>query len=351
MYKEYVAWFMEQEFYREWLVDFPEPFNNPAFASALALAAVCMGIITVVGDIRSFLFHSRIRKKNRQLENLRLEQEIKEAQKAQVMSSQTDLLGQYMNFMMMVQRQNMTSLKGLTFEQWQVQAGKYGEGLPAERPVQVVTVEVPKTEPVRVKKEESAVMEIAQETVMDIVGEDVRTEVQDMQDENMGEILLEDLPEDIPVDITAYGECLDDAVICFTEPVELPEEVKEAEKVKEQEEPEQEVLLKKEPEPDLIPKKLTEEQVSDFEKLVSMMEASRKQQEQLRNYKEKKSAVVKNNMELLNSQLESGIRELGKQEVPEKAQEDSLNRKKAEALAKMEAEKKQSKTGRKKQKI
>ena len=85
--------------------------------------------------------------------------------------------------------------------------------------------------------------------------------------------------------------------------------------------------------------KLTEEQQSDFAKLIAMMQAQDKQKEQIGIYNQKKTEIVSQNMELLNKGLQAEAVNAGKKSKSQLG-EDALEARKKEALAAMEAEQK-----------
>ena len=87
------------------------------------------------------------------------------------------------------------------------------------------------------------------------------------------------------------------------------------------------------------PEKLTEEQQSDFAKLIAMMQAQDKQKEQIGIYNQKKTEIVSQNIELLNKGLQEEAVNAGKKSKSQLS-EDALEARKKEALAAMEAEQK-----------
>ena len=114
IYKEYVEWFEALDFFKEYMSKFPEPFNNPAFASAVVLIAVAFLLVSVMENLRNWRIGKRIKRKNRELELKRLEMQMKEEEHRKCVSE----MEEYMRFMMMAQMQNMNSLLGMSFEQW-----------------------------------------------------------------------------------------------------------------------------------------------------------------------------------------------------------------------------------------
>lgn len=140
IYEQYLEWFTEQGFYLDYLINLPEPLNNPTFASAVVLVAGVMVASSVIGSIKSWAFHRKIVKKNRELEELRANQRLEDAKREQERKLQReaerdadrnmmrDMMSQYQEFMAMVHAQNamgqMMSLKNMTFDQWQMQMYK-----------------------------------------------------------------------------------------------------------------------------------------------------------------------------------------------------------------------------------
>lgn len=140
IYEQYLEWFTEQGFYLDYMINLPEPLNNPTFASAVVLVAGVMIVSSVVGQVKSWAFHRKIVKKNRELEEFRANQRLEDAKREQERKLQReaerdadrnmmrDMMSQYQEFMAMVHAQNamgqMMSLKNMTFDQWQMQMYK-----------------------------------------------------------------------------------------------------------------------------------------------------------------------------------------------------------------------------------
>lgn len=152
IYEQYLSWFTSQDFYLDYLINLPEPLNNPTFASAVVLIVGFMIVSSVIGNLKSWAFHKKIVKKNRELEELRANQKLEDARREQERKLQReaerdadrnmmrDLMNQYQEFMAMVHAQNtlgqMMSLKNMTFDQWQMQMYKQQANSVIETPSQ-----------------------------------------------------------------------------------------------------------------------------------------------------------------------------------------------------------------------
>lgn len=89
---------------------------------------------------------------------------------------------------------------------------------------------------------------------------------------------------------------------------------------------------------------LTDEQESDFARLVAMMASEEKQKGQISSYNQKKSEATQKNIEALDSQISSSIEDEKDGKPTKKASnDDALEKQKKEALARIEAEKNQTK--------
>ena len=306
-YQGFVRWFESLRFYKEYMSKFPEPLCNPAFASLVVAVAVLCVSWSIVEGIRNWRLRCRIRRKTKRLEEKRIENQLKE----ESVMKQKNELDEYMRFMMLAQLQNMTSLQSLTFEQW--------KGNLATVPAVYREVEVVK-HPEEVQPEEqitpntSAVQETTQ------ISDDLQVnEVSQMQEETLY------IPT--PIDETNLPKLLKEEAESKSEETE---ETVIGESV---------TLLTVEQPREESQEKLTEEQQSDFAKLIAMMQAQDKQKEQIGIYNQKKTEIVSQNMELLNKGFQAEVVNAGK-ESNSKAYEDALEQRKREALVAMEAEQK-----------
>ena len=306
-YQGFVQWFESLRFYKEYMSKFPEPLCNPAFASLMVAVAVLCVSWSIVEGIRNWRLRCRIRRKTKRLEEKWIENQLKE----ESAMKQKNELDEYMRFMMLAQLQNMTSLQSLTFEQW--------KGNLATVPAVYREVEVVK-HPEEIQPEEqlapktSAVQETTQ------ISDDLQVnEVSQMQEETLY------IPT--PIDETNLPKLLKEEAESKSEETE---ETVTWESV---------TLLTVEQPQEESPEKLTEEQQSDFAKLIAMMQAQDKQKEQIGIYNQKKTEIVSQNIELLNKGLQEEAVNAGKKSKSQLS-EDVLEARKKEALAAMEAEQK-----------
>ena len=301
IYKEYVEWFEALDFFMEYMSKFPEPFNNPAFASAVVLIAVAFLLVSVMEHLRNWRIGKRIKRKNRELELKRLELQMKEEEHRKRVSE----MEEYMRFMMMAQMQNMNSLLGMSFEQWRYH--RHGYIIPEPEFYQE---DVPEQEDICITEVKSSVEEPEEQTIP-------------KENEN-------------PVEVTEEPEYGDDE--------ELPELPVSLEEIQDDSEMEEEdvipvILQHNEP-----PKEsedtegLTKEQQSDFAKLIAMMQAQEKQKEEIGAYNRQRTAITKNNMEVLDRGLQAASKSEDKKKHGGK-NADSLDKRKQAALEALEADK------------
>ena len=306
-YQGFVQWFESLRFYKEYMSKFPEPLCNPAFASLVVAVAVLCVVWSIVEGIRNWRLRCRIRRKTRRLEEKRIENQLKEESAVK----QKNELDEYMRFMMLAQLQNMTSLQSLTFEQWR--------GNLATVPAVYREMEV-----VKHSKEVQPEEQITQKT--SVVQETMQIS-DDLQVNEDSQIQEEPLYITTPIDETNLPKLLKDEAESKSEE---PEEIVTGESV---------TLLTVEQPQEESPEKLTEEQQSDFAKLIAMMQAQDKQKEQIGIYNQKKTEIVSQNIELLNKGLQEEAVNAGKKSKSQLS-EDALEARKKEALAAMEAEQK-----------
>lgn len=306
-YQGFVRWFESLRFYKEYMSKFPEPLCNPAFASLVVAVAVLCVVWSIVEGIRNWRLRCRIRRKTRRLEEKRIENQLKEESSVK----QKNELDEYMRFMMLAQLQNMTSLQSLTFEQWR--------GNLATVPAVYREVEVVK-HPEEVQPEEQLAHKTSEVQETTQISDDLQVnEVSQIQEETLY------IPK--PIDETNLPKLLKEEAESESEE---PEETVTRESV---------TLLTVEQLQEESTEKLTEEQQSDFAKLIAMMQAQDKQKEQIGIYNQKKTEIVSQNIELLNKGLQEEEVNVGKKSKSQLG-EDDLEARKKEALAAMEAEQK-----------
>ena len=306
-YQGFVQWFESLRFYKEYMSKFPEPLCNPAFASLVVAVAVLCVVWSIVEGIRNWRLRCRIRRKTRRLEEKRIENQLKEESAVK----QKNELDEYMRFMMLAQLQNMSSLQSLTFEQWR---GNLATVPSVYREVEVVK------HPEEAQPEEQITpnISVVQETTQ------ISDDIQVNEDSQIQE---ETLYIPTPIDETNLPKLLKDEAESKSEE---PEEKVTGELV---------TLLTMEQLQEESPEKLTEEQQSDFAKLIAMMQAQDKQKEQIGIYNQRKTEIVSQNIELLNKGLQEEKVNAGKKSKSQLG-EDALEARKKEALAAMEAEQK-----------
>ena len=302
IYKEYVEWFEALDFFKEYMSKFPEPFNNPAFASAVVLIAVAFLLVSVMENLRNWRIGKRIKRKNRELELKRLEMQMKEEEHRKCVSE----MEEYMRFMMMAQMQNMNSLLGMSFEQWRYH--RHGYIIPEPESYQE---DIPEQEDICITEVESSVEEPEEQMIP-------------TEDEN-------------PVEVTEESEYAEEDEEVPELPVSLEEIVDDSDTEGEDVIPV--ILQHNEPPKESEDREgLTKEQQSDFAKLIAMMQAQEKQKEEIGAYNRQRTEITKNNMEVLDRGLQAASKSEDKKKHGGK-NTDSLDKRKQAALEALEADK------------
>ena len=312
MFEQYINWFENLSFYKDYLSRFPEPLNNPVFLSALAIFLAVSLISSLINHISSWRFHRRIKAKNRRLEEEKLNQKIREAAEIRERNKDSELFNTYMRFIMMAQMQNMSSLTNLTFEQWQHAMSKSPEVVSV---VEETPVAEPKPEEVEEAKEPEAVI--------------VKEPEEPMADEPQEKPVEQD---SIPDSIEPENNWLEEIEPEIT--LDLPELIASE---PEDEYAEEESVQKIEPLLSEEPEELTPEQQSDFSKLIAMMQVENRQREQVEEYNKKKTEITRQNAAVLEKSLRKDMEKLGKVDNASYV-EDAVERRKRQALEAMEAE-------------
>lgn len=312
MFEQYINWFENLSFYRDYLSRFPEPLNNPVFLSALAIFLSVSLISSLINHISSWRFHRRIKAKNRRLEEEKLNQKIREAAEIRERNKDSELFNTYMRFIMMAQMQNMSSLTNLTFEQWQHAMSKSPEVVSV---VEETPVAVPETEEVEEAKESEFV--------------NVEEPEEPMPDKPQEKPVAQD---SIPDSIETENNWLEE--IESEIELDLPEMLASE---PEDEYAEEEYVQRIEPLLSEEPEELTPEQQSDFSKLIAMMQVENRQREQVEEYNKKKTEITRQNAAVLEKSLRKDMEKHGKSDSVSDV-EDEVERRKRQALAAMEAE-------------
>jgi len=302
IYKEYVEWFEALDFFKEYMSKFPEPFNNPAFASAVVLIAVAFLLVSVIEHLRNWRIGKRIKRKKRELELKRLEMQMKEEEHRKCVSE----MEEYMRFMIMAQMQNMNSLLGMSFEQWRYH--RHGYIIPEPEFCQE---DVPEQEDICITEVESSVEEPEEQMIPTEYENPVEVTEESEYAEEDEEI--PELPvslEEIVDDSDTEGEDVIPVILQHNEP---PKESEDTEG-------------------------LTKEQQSDFAKLIAMMQAQEKQKKEIGAYNRQRTEITKNNMEVLDRGLQAASKSEDKKKHGGK-NADSLDKRKQAALEALEADK------------
>ena len=317
-------------------------------------------VSTIVNHIISWRFYRRIKAKNRKLEEEKIDRKLQEAEEEKWKKNENELFRNYIKFVMMAQIQNMDSLKNITFEQWQSARSRTSETVEVVRPISTkekdsltkkeksndtstelentIKKEIPYTMQQKqvVPKQEVSTKECLSTegnhtTLSEEKKETTKTELKE-------ELTLEKQHE-LQIDILKREEEeLDFEEISEDIFMLLPNEItqKEEESCENKEENIQELsdCIPTEP----IQEQLTEEQLSDFSKLIALMQAENRQKEQVEEYNKKKTAITKQNIEVLEKSFHKEIEQLEHETKETSIAEDEVEIRKKQALAIMEEE-------------
>lgn len=458
--EKFLEWFEAQSIYVDFLSRMPEPLCDPIFSAALFTVFFCVSVSVVKGSISSWNFNRKMKKKareleemraNERLEDVRREKERKMERDAEINSRKEmkDMMEQYLKFMALVNAQNsvgqMMSLKNMSFEQWQMQMCKRqpdvifvpptseeievlkpknnivyidnnileneildgDAGLDAQKAEEAYMekerqrIEAERREAERIaeleriarkqaedkarveeearrKAEEEARLKAEEATKRKAFEEEqarIKAEYEQMervkaearaQAEKQAREEAEKREEEARLEAERLAEIARLNAEMEEERQRLEEErvqkemeergnldkiselVGELESNEEKKIEENDVssyVLEAVPE-EVEPSDLefTDEQESDFAKLVAMMASEEKQKGQISSYNQKKSEAKQKNIEVLDSQISSGIDDKKDTKTDKiTSNDDALEQQKKEALARLEAEKNQSK--------
>ena len=109
-----ITWFETTALYREVISRLPAPLNNSVFSGIVIIVLIVFVIISLIDRIKEAKIRRRIKKKNRQYEEKKLDEALRQSEEV----SQNRAMEKYLQFMMMVQMQNAMSLQGMSYDQW-----------------------------------------------------------------------------------------------------------------------------------------------------------------------------------------------------------------------------------------
>ena len=124
-----IEWFESTGFYKDLLSKLPTPLNNPVLCGIILIVILIFIVFSVIEHINNYRIRRRIKKKNREYEEKRIDDKIKAAEEKE----QSKDMEKYLQFMMMAQMQNMTSMQNLSFDQWKRQSEE--GSLPQPEPI------------------------------------------------------------------------------------------------------------------------------------------------------------------------------------------------------------------------
>lgn len=124
VFDEFVRWIEGTQFFARYMENWPEPFNNVSFDAVILLVIIALGVRAVADGIRAYRFRIRLRIKERRLR----EMEALEARKSRRDDETSELMNQYMKFIMLAQMKNLSSVSGISFEEWMAMKGMAERG-------------------------------------------------------------------------------------------------------------------------------------------------------------------------------------------------------------------------------
>ena len=362
MLEQYLDWFEHLKLYQEYLSKLPEPFNHSILLSILFLCLMFTLVSTIVNHILSWRFYRRIKAKNRKLEEEKIDRKLQEAEEEKWKKSENELFRNYIKFVMMAQIQNMDSLKNITFEQWQSARSRTSKTVEVVRPISTkekdsltkkeksndTSTELEDT----IKKETPYTMQQKQvvpeqevstkeclstegnhTTLSEDKKETTKTELkEELSLEKQHELQLQIDILKLEEEELDFEEISEDILTLL--PAEMIHEEEKTCEPKEEQLQELSDCIPKEP----IQEELTEEQLSDFSKLIALMQAENRQKEQVEEYNKKKTAITKQNIEVLEKSFHKEIEQLEHETKETSVSEDEVERRKKQALAIMEEE-------------
>ena len=362
MLEQYLDWFEHLKLYQEYLSKLPEPFNHSILLSILFLCLMFTLVSTIVNHILSWRFYRRIKAKNRKLEEEKIDRKLQEAEEEKWKKSENELFRNYIKFVMMAQIQNMDSLKNITFEQWQSARSRTSETVEVVRPISTkekdsltkkeksndtstelentIKKEIPYTMQQKqvVPKQEVSTKECLSTegnhtTLSEDKKETTKTKLkEELSLEKQHELQLQiDIPK-LEEEELDFEEISEDILTLL--PAEIIHEEEKTCEPKEEQLQELSDCIPKEP----IQEELTEEQLSDFSKLIALMQAENRQKEQVEEYNKKKTAITKQNIEVLEKSFHKEIEQLEHETKETSVSEDEVEKRKKQALAIMEEE-------------
>ena len=360
MLEQYLDWFEHLKLYQEYLSKLPEPFNHSILLSILFLCLMFTLVSTIVNHILSWRFYRRIKAKNRKLEEEKIDRKLQEAEEEKWKKSENELFRNYIKFVMMAQIQNMDSLKNITFEQWQSARNRTSETVEVVRPISTreddsltkkeksndtsteledaIKKEIPYTmhpkkavQECEISTKECLSTEGNHTTLSETKKETAKTELKEEPVLEKQHELQIDIPK-LEVEELDFEEISEDILTLL--PAEIIHEEEKTCEPKEEQFQELFDCIPKEP----IQKELTEEQLSDFSKLIAIMQAENRQKEQIEEYNKKKTAITKQNIEVLEKSFHKEIEQLEHETKETSIAEDEVEKRKKQALAIMEEE-------------
>ena len=129
MFKNFVLWFASTDFYINYVSQWPAPLNNVSFDAFILLILIIYGAWQAYNGIQSMKFHQRLKKKQQELEEQRLNNELNGTDNA----STDKLFNQYMKFILVAEMKKMTSMSELSFDEFKSMKNKAEEEKPDDR--------------------------------------------------------------------------------------------------------------------------------------------------------------------------------------------------------------------------
>ena len=319
-----ILWLQDTYIYERYLMALPEPLNNPVFDAILLLILLVVFARILLETINTIFFKIRMREKQRELRERELKKELKEAKNAET----DDLMKQYMQFMLMAQMQNMSSVMGISFDQWVNMKNEHD----TKNTVKNEAVNEPKED----IKEPETIEPVNEEVIIKSDTEEAET-VKEAEETIPFELIntdIEELPVDDSITLADFIKNDEPAVEekVYDEPVNAKEEQSTEDFI-------QNLLLAKEKESAFN----STEQENDFDALINSLDMQKKTKEAMKELEKKEEEMKMLNLNKLEEEIKGSLTvtdDVVKEKIKENKVEEAsdLDARRKKVLAKEEKE-------------
>lgn len=323
-FNNFVLWIEHSDFYFQHLKTLPAPLNNPTFTAIILLIIFFLIIKAIVTEINNTRYSKRLYEREQLMRAKRLEREEEEIAERErekerleqerialeIKNKHSELMEQYMRFIMMAQMQNMGAMAGISFEEFMNMKEKMDKKEEiSEEVLQESESQETEEEPIKEENPDT---------------EEVIEDIQEPKPEYIPSVLVdlvEEEPETLPIELTQIKALEDDLY--------------EENKVEEI----QDII-----DIDCIVNEKRNEISSDikqnqFESLLAQLENAKEDMENYDRYINEKEAIKEKNISILDNKINSSITVEGISNKNETNIIDTdFDRRKEQALAQEERE-------------